>query len=93
MSYWNYRILARKTGAYVEFAIYEVHYNDEGILEGFTENSMKPSGYDSPDEEDPIKSIQWQLDAMKLACDKPVLDYDNFPNEYKKEFNMIENTE
>jgi len=100
MSYWNYRILAKRMvtdfDSEVEFGVYEVYYNDESdIPESCTENSINIFSYES-ECEDPIESIQWQLDMIKKASDKPVLDYDNFPNEYvkhlrKKKLKSIEN--
>lgn len=81
-SYWNYRILARKIENEIQFGFYEVHYeNDKPIA--CTENPVYPLSFDN-NVEDPIESIKWQLDAMKLATDKPVIDYDNFPTEYVK---------
>lgn len=89
--HWNYRILAKKINNEVQYGIYEVHYEDD-IPVGYTSNSILPSGFDNDD--DPIESLKWQLDAMKLATEKPVLDYDNFPNEYlrysrRKKLNAI----
>ena len=79
-SYWNYRILARKINDEVQYNFYEVHYENDVPL-ACTQNPVAPLGFDK---EYPIESIKWQLDAMKLATEKPILDYDNFPNEYKK---------
>lgn len=88
MSHWNYRILAThiqdsgELGKHdVRFAIHEVHYDDD-IPVGFTENPVYPITFDG--EGDPIESLKWQFDAMKTALDKPILDYDNFPNVYQK---------
>jgi len=88
MSNWNYRILARRiaSDSYsdVHFGVYEVYYNDEtNIPEACTENPITILSYEG-ECEDPIESIQWQLDVIKEATKKPVLDYDNFPNEYVK---------
>lgn len=81
MSHWNYRILAKKVGNEVQYSIYEVHYeNDEPIA--CTENYIYPNSFSG--EGEPINSLKWQLDAMKTACSKPILDYDNFPNIYHK---------
>lgn len=90
MSHWNYRIVATyiqdsgELGRHdVRFAIHEVHYDDNGIPVGFTENPIDPISFTS-ELSDPIESVNWQLDAMKLALEKPILDYDNFPNIYQK---------
>lgn len=89
--HWNYRVLARKVSNEVQYGIYEVHYEDD-VPVACTENPVLSLGFN--DDEDPVESIKWQLDAMKLAIEKPVLDYDNFPNEYlrysrKKKLNYI----
>lgn len=83
MSHWNYRVLARKVGKEVQFGLYEVHYDENDLPVACTQNKVYPTGFDEGIE-DPIDSIKWQLDAMKLATDKTVLDYDHFPKEYIK---------
>ena len=82
MAHWNYRILARKISNEIQYGLYEVHYDDDNIPVACTENPVYPIGFN--DDPDPVDSIRWQLDAMKLASEKPVLDYDNFPIEYVK---------
>jgi len=79
---WNYRILAKRilNESDVEFGLYEVFYNND-IPTSYTENSMKPLSFEKESDE-PTESIKWILEKMKLACDKPILDYDNFPKEY-----------
>ena len=81
MSHWNFRIVARKVSDEVQYGINEVHYEDN-IPVACTENPVCPIGFD--DDNDPVESLKWQLDAMMLATEKPVLDYDNFPVEYLK---------
>ena len=92
-SHWNYRILAKRLNGEIQYGMYEVHYEND-IPIACTENNIAPLSFSS-DIEDPVESIKWQLDAMKLACEKPVLDYDNFPNVYqpyyrKKKLEAIE---
>jgi len=79
MEYWNYRILARKVSNEVLYEIYEVHYDENDIPVACTENPVSPL---SVGDADPIKSLKWVLNAMKLATEKPILDYHNFPGEY-----------
>jgi hypothetical protein len=84
MSHWNYRILARKiSNKDIEYGLYEVHYDDYDNPIACTENPVYPISFSS-ESEDPLNSIKWQLDAMKVATEKPVLDYDSFPKEYMK---------
>ena len=86
MSHWNYRILAKK-GNEIIYGIYEVHYDDNDIPVGFTENPVYPITFGG--EGDPVESLKWQFDAMKTALDKPILDYDNFPNVYQKYYRKM----
>jgi len=100
MSHWNYRILAKKIQtekhSYVEFGIYEVYYDEvTNIPNGFTANTVGISSYEG-ECDDEVDSILWQLEAMKNATEKPVLDYNNFPKEYikytrKKKLKEIDN--
>ena len=78
-SHWNYRILARRVNNEIEYEFYEVHYEND-IAHACTMNSVSP--YASSEDDDSVESIKWQLDAMKLASEKTVLNYDNFPVEY-----------
>ena len=78
-SHWNFRILARKIKDEVQYGFYEVHYEND-VPVACTENPIMPIGFNS--DEDPVDSILWQLDKMKFATEKPVLNYDDFPNEY-----------
>ena len=91
-SHWNYRILARRVNNEIEYEFYEVHYEND-IAHACTMNSVSP--YASSEDDDSVESIKWQLDAMKLACSKKILDYDRFPQEYlpyyrKKKLEAIE---
>ena len=90
VSHWNYRVLAKtlKNVNDVHFGIYEVHYdeNDEPI--GFEENPTDIVTFTSYGK-DPVESLKWYLDMMKLALEKPILDYDNFPNVYQKYYRKI----
>jgi len=82
MEHWNYRILARRTEhGKVEFNFYEVYYENE-VPVACTEDPI-PLVSRSDDYDDPLHSLKWQLEAMKLASDKVILDYDYFPREYK----------
>ena len=94
--HWNHRVLAKrvtskkvnkKTGKLVdttiiEYGLYEVYYDDHNKPDSCTQESMKPLSYDE-DDVDCIAELKQTLDWMREACEKPVLDYDNFPNEFK----------
>lgn len=83
MSYWNYRVLAKKVGKEIEYAIYEVYYDEDNNPTSCSKNSCFPLTYES-ESDDPIKSLNWILKVMKNALNKPIIDYDNFPNIYNK---------
>lgn len=98
--HWNYRIMAKKvffkSVVEVQYGIHEVHYKDD-IPSGFTENpiSLSTSNSHFNSDFDPVEFLIWQIDALKIACEKPILDADNFPLEYiaysrKKKLEMIE---
>lgn len=92
--HWNHRVLAKRIKTkkrvgkdlidttIIEFGLYEVFYDDNNNPDSCTEESMNPRVYDDDDIDDPIADLKTTLEWMRTACDKPVLDYDNFPNEY-----------
>ena len=69
MSHWNYRVMKKKNvvGDY-EFGIYEVYYDDNGNVNGWTKDSMIPV---LPSEDD----LRCTLDMMKAALNKETLIY------------------
>jgi len=79
---WNYRILKHKqkykyssNGDY--YAIHEVMY-ENNKPHSCTKDPIDIVGED-------IKSIKWQLDNIKKALNKPVIDYDYFVKLEKKD--------
>jgi hypothetical protein len=69
---WNYRIIRHNKDTKNQyFAIHEVFYNkkDKPIL-----CSKEPIVLLSEE----IKGIKWDLNAMKRALKKPILDYERF---------------
>lgn len=80
-SYWNYRVGTRlvkhplEDGFWREFLIIECHYRDsKPKMYG---QSVKMDGYDDLTE---LKSTNT---LITTAFSKPVIDLDNFPEEYK----------
>ncbi len=66
---WNYRIMKRKIDhSTYEFGIYEVYYDDNGIIKGCTENSLTPTT-------ESLDDLKFELELMKEAFDKEVLDF------------------
>ena len=79
-NYWDYRVMYRRSDISPDFdgfELHEVHYENH-IPVNYTENAIQV--YCDADE-----SLADKFDRMKKALDKPVLDYDNFPNEWIKE--------
>ena len=72
---WNYRILAHEDGDDLFFQIHEVYYDEEGKVNGYTENGVIVGA-------ESIEGINWVLDKMKECANKPILSVHNFPNEW-----------
>ena len=73
--HWNYRVLAHTYENEVAFQIHEVHYQDG-----------KPDSYGEPPapvSSDRFEELSWVMFRMGEALDKPILDANNWPNEYK----------
>jgi len=49
MSHWNYRVTEQQVGDETEYAIREVHYDDDDNVKGWTEEPITFTG-DSPEE-------------------------------------------
>ena len=78
---WNYRLMAKEFPCgTVEFDIYEVYYDKNGVPNGCTQNAVSPGGYTT------VKQVEESLELMKKALDKPILWYNEgkFPQEYKE---------
>ncbi len=81
MSHWNYRLCKKRlTKDAVQYCFHEVYYDDNGKINGWTEDSVEPYYCEEePNREvgdDPVQMISEVLDAFKKALDKPVLDLD-----------------
>jgi len=84
-SHWNYRLCTfvhdEESNGKRYYTIREVHYKND-IPVAFAEEGKKIFDYI---EEEPIKNITWTLEAIQGCLKKPILDLDNFPNEYDDE--------
>jgi len=66
---WNYRIMKHKNSdSEFEYGVYEVYYNENGEVKGYTENSMTPT-VDSPE------GLKKELEIMLKAFDQEILEY------------------
>jgi len=68
---WNHRIMYHNS----EFCIHEVYYDEHGVPDGVTENCIAPTG-------ESFEDLILGFNLMKTALKKPILVYDNFPQEY-----------
>jgi hypothetical protein len=61
--------MKRKTAeSEFEFGIYEVYYNEDGSVKGYTENSLIPV-VDNPE------GLKQELEIMLKAFDQEILDF------------------
>lgn len=82
MSYWNHRVMRRTVKTVVngqDFgdetfdAVYEVYYNDDGSIEGWTQDPTSPLA-DVPG--DNGSSIEDDIARFLVACKRPTLDWE-----------------
>ena len=72
MSTWNYRVIEFVAPDGEEWrAIHEVHTDDDGGLIGYGEEPAPVMG--SAGDGDMRGSMEWTLDRMREALDKPIL--------------------
>jgi hypothetical protein len=62
---WEYRVMERDG----ELAIYEVYYDDDGGVQGYTENVAFPAG-------DTLEALRANCQLYVAALAKPILKYD-----------------
>lgn len=73
MSHWNYRVVHRILGEQHEFAIHEVHYDDEpGEIKLWSGEPVAASG-------ESVDELLVDLRRMEAAAELPVLEYGNLP--------------
>lgn len=76
MSHWNYRVLYSKEHDEEYFAIHEVYYNDKKEAEGYVDTPAVVMSDDA-------KGMIEVLKMFSAELEKPIIDKDNFPKEYK----------
>lgn len=83
MSTWNYRI-----GTYLHkynnkevrlYKIVSVYYDENKVINGYGDRDFALIDYES------ISDMKYDLEKSLLAYDKPILNLDNFPNEWKED--------
>ncbi len=75
---WDYRLLSRKYGNSTFLEIHEVYYDEDGKPYSYT---AKEAGVCSED----LEGVHRVLNRMIEATTKPILSFQNFPEEYVKE--------
>lgn len=76
MNNWNHRVLRHHTeGEGDILIIHEVHY-ENGVPVSYTENGV-------PVLSENVKGLEWVLGKMAECLRKPILDAENFPNEWE----------
>ena len=66
MAHWNHRVIQRIVGDEVEFGIHEVYYNDDGDVEGYTEQPVRVYG-------ETLDELRETLERMLRCLDHPVI--------------------
>ena len=70
---WNYRVVKTVTkiplgDTDISYGIYEVYYDENGDIVNISESLAHPIS-------DDLEGLQWNLERMREACKKPVIDY------------------
>ena len=76
-SHWNYRVCTHveEKDNQRYFSIKEIHYkNNIPIAYGDKKEFL--------DYIEDLEAVKWTLEQMQEALNKPIIDLDNFPNEY-----------
>lgn len=78
---WNYRLCTKIEGKegstrWRSYCIKEVCYTDD-VPDGYADKNVL-EGFES------VADLLWTVAHLKSAFEKPILDLDNFPNEYKE---------
>ncbi len=77
MTHWNHRVVHRvhkheKFGEEHVYAIHEAYYNDDGLVEGITQDPVEPWG-------ETLEELKSSLQRMSNALTKPILEWDKLP--------------
>ena len=76
---WNYRVMAHRSPFDendIGLQIHEVHYDKKKNPKAFSKEPAMIGG-------ESIEDIKWILKEIEVCLEKPILDANNFPNEYE----------
>jgi len=78
--HWNHRVIRHKNDKKLSdiseeywYAIHEVHYDDQEEPVSCTSDPIQIIQED-------LAAIKWEVDKIKEALEKPILDYEYFKN-------------
>jgi len=74
---WNYRVMKKHYKDEIEFAIYEVYYDEEDNIKYWSAEPQFPHGQT-------IREMKRAFASYQKAFDKPVLDYDEMEKKRRK---------
>ena len=66
---WNYRVVKKKYNDYVSYGIHEVFYDDNGNIEGCTEEPIDVSA-------DSLEELKEVYNMMAEAFEQEVVEYE-----------------
>ena len=69
---WNHRLMRHKEDGEEYLEMHECYYNKAGQITRWTTNSVTPGS-------ETVKGVNWNLNRMREAVKKPVLEYDMQP--------------
>lgn len=84
MGGWNYRIIRKKVGEAYQYGIHEAYCDINGKVWAITENPLDVVAFKEwaeTDQDTPEAMIKQTLEWMMKACDKPILDWENIPED------------
>ncbi len=73
--HWNYRLVKRNG----MLGIHEAYYGNNDKVSAVTKDPCRVDM--GLDEDDPVKYLRQSLEWMMQAFDRPILDYDQIPEE------------
>lgn len=73
---WNHRVVTRIQKGVRFFEIAEVYYDSEGVPHSYCSVGTCLTGWED------LQDLKGTYDKIASAFEKPIIDLDNFPNEF-----------
>lgn len=78
MSSWNRRVFAKRFSCgTVELTVYDVYYDDNCVPDGRSKDASTVFSGDGT-----VEGLRVELKQIEEAFSRPILDIDDFPNEF-----------